>query len=290
MKKNPKRVIIDTDPGIDDVMALFLALSAPQEIQVDAITIIFGNHSDLNLLGKNACLVLQLAKRNDIPVYLGETKPLKSELNTESGKKVHGMDGIGNLSKLPVKKIDETPIQKNKTASEFIIEHCQKYPNEITIVTIGPLTNLAVAIQKESSLSNIVKEIVCMGGSLNKRGNKSPTAEANILCDAEAAKLVFASNFNFTLLPLNLTENITLSKEYLNQIKELGIIGKFIHDTNQHYIDFLDGIGLPYAVHDSMTIFYLLHPEHFDKPISVFVDVEVSGELTYGKFKCLIEC
>ena len=263
-------------------MALFLALSAPKEIQIDAITIIFGNHSNLNILGRNACLVLQLAKRNDIPVFLGECKPLTSELNTASGEKVHGKDAIGNLTELPVDEIDETPIQKDKSASDFIIEHCNSNPNEITIVTIGPLTNLAVAIKKDSNLSKNVKEIICMGGSLNKRGNKSPTAEANILCDPESAKLVFSSNFNLTLIPLNLTENVTIKKEYLKKLEKLGKIGKFIHDTNQHYINFLDSIGLPIAIHDSMTIFYLLHPEHFDEPKFVFVDVEIKGELTYG--------
>jgi inosine-uridine nucleoside N-ribohydrolase len=186
------------------------------------------------------------------------------------------------LKKLPVDEIDETPIQRNILACDFIIDHCQKYPNEVSIVTIGPLTNIAVASQKFPELSNFVKEIICMGGSLNKRGNKSPTAEANILCDAESAKVVFNSNFNFTLIPLNLTENVTVTREYLEILKEHGEIGKFIHDTNQHYIEFLETLNLPIAVHDSMTIAYLLNPEIFDEPISVFVDVETKGELTYG--------
>jgi len=298
-----ERVIIDTDPGVDDCMALFLALSRPEKIQIEGITIVFGNHHDLELLASNACRVLQLCNKTEIPVVLGRSEPLKRKYNGHTGILVHGEDGIGNLStrfKLPDPSVEELKFifnelnlkswkenvkqVVNKTASDFIIEKCKENPGEITLITLGPLSNIAEAITKCPELPTIVKRVFTMGGTLNFRGNVTPVAEANIWNDPEAANIVFNSGFNLTLSPLNVTTQIKLNGEFINSIRNIGgNIGMFIFEITKHYIDFFVNIRQnPHvAVHDSTAVMSLLKPDLFVFE-EVYVDVETVGELTLG--------
>lgn len=246
----------------------------------------------MDLLAANACLILQLAQRSDIPVYIGAKKPLTSEYHGHSGIRVHGDNGIGNVKDFPLEKVDLSPIQKEE-AKDFIISHCKKYSGEITIATLGPMTNLALAVKDCPELSKYVKEVVSMAGgitvppkhkddSINVIGNKSPVAEANVHNDPDAAKIVFHAGFNIRLFTINMTTQILMKEQFLNDLKSLGVIGKFIYDVNVHYGKFYESIGEETPIHDSTPIMYLLKPEIFGKDINIYVDVETKGELTSG--------
>lgn len=144
-------------------MALFFAL-ASSELKIDALTLVMGNHYDMDILSKNACLVLQLANRLDIPVVKGCTKPMKSDYHGHSGIRVHGNDARGN-TKLPVEKVSDLPLKHNhKSASEFIINHCKAHPQQVSIITLGPLTNLGVALQEFPELPKYVKRVYTLAG------------------------------------------------------------------------------------------------------------------------------
>lgn len=244
----------------------------------------------MKLLATNACLILQMAKRKDIPVYIGASKPLNTDYHGHSGITVHGDNAIGNVKNFPL--VDTLPIQKEE-AKDFIISHCKKFAGEITIVTIGPMTNLGLAVKECPDLSKYVKEVVSMAGgisippkykddTINVIGNKSPVAEANVHNDPDAAKLVFHAGFELKLFTINMTSQIIMKEEFFNDIKKLGTIGKFIFDVNQHYRKFYESIGEETPIHDTTPIMYLIKPEIFGKEINLFVDVETKGELTSG--------
>ena len=187
----PRRVIIDTDPGIDDMMAIFLALASP-ELTVEGITIVHGNHYDLDLLARNACLALTICGRADVKVIKGEPHSLARKSDRAGALAVHGQNGIGEIEP-PAGFVDTRPLEHAvPSAARFMVDTCAKYPGEVTIIALGPLTNLAKAIQLDDGFSENVMEISLMGGVLNGRGNITPCTEANIRNDPEAAKLVFA--------------------------------------------------------------------------------------------------
>src|SRR5690349_17950701 len=177
------RIIIDTDPGIDDAMAIFFALNSP-EIELIGLTTTFGNgHTDLTTI--NALRLLEIAGRSDIPVAQGAAQPIASRFD-EPGAVVHGDDGQGNLH-LPLPSTKAI----SQSAAEFIVEQIMRAPGEITLVPIGPLTNIALALQLEPRITKAVREVVIMGGNGFCPGNITPAAEANIYHDVEAADMVF---------------------------------------------------------------------------------------------------
>src|SRR4029453_11173329 len=180
----PTRVIIDTDPGTDDAMAILLALTSP-ELRVEALTIVAGNVTTAQGL-ENALKLVSLAGRPDIPVAAGAQKPLLQKLVTAE---THGPDGLAGIS-LPPARLAPDP----RFAPDLIIELVHKYPHEITLVPLGPLTNVALALSKDPSIAGLVKEVVLMGGAVSG-GNVDAVAEFNIYVDPEAAHVVFEGGF-----------------------------------------------------------------------------------------------
>lgn len=250
-----KKVIIDCDPGIDDALAIILALKS-KEIEVIGITTVSGNVESLQG-AKNALKVLKLLGRLDIPVYLGESKPVKRELVT--AQDTHGEDGLGEtfLEEVSSEYIKEDAVQ-------FILDTLKNDEN-VSIIALGPLTNLCRAIEKDSETFHKVKEIVSMGGAYKSHGNCSPVAEFNYWVDPHGAK-EFLKNFNgeFTMVGLDVTREIVLTpnlREMIHQFKDE--IGDFIYDITRFYVDFHweQERTLGCVINDPLAVEYFINRE-----------------------------
>ncbi len=273
-----RKILIDTDPGIDDAMAIFYALASP-ELDVVGLTTIFGN-SDTETCTVNALRLLEIAGRTDIPVARGALRPLAMDFRGPADF-VHGVDGQGDTF-LPA---PTTQRRANTDAARFIVETVMASPGEITLVPIGPLTNVALAMLLEPRLCDALAEIVLMGGAAFVDGNASPAAEANILNDPEAADIVFGATCSVVMCGLDVTERTLMSTERLNSIGEFdNDRARLLHKILPFYMDFyhrnngLDGI----YIHDSATISYLLAPQHF-RTISHPVRVDCGHSFSRGK-------
>jgi purine nucleosidase len=271
-----KRIIIDTDPGVDDSLTFLLALASP-EIQLEALTTICGNIG-IDKTTRNALAVLELAHASHIPVARGCALPLVSVLG-KSGEAVHGTSGVGKAS-LPEPK--SQPISQH--AIDYLIERILAEPQELTLFTIGPMTNLALAIRKEPRIVQSLKELVIMGGAIKQGGNVTPLAEFNIYADPHAAHIVFHSGIPITLIPLDVTYKCLLTSadvEGLNKISSP--IARFVRDATATYMDFykkyenFDGC----ALHDPLTLATIIAPEllTFEE---LHVDVDISGGVSNG--------
>lgn len=253
-----RKIIIDTDPGVDDAMAIFFALHSP-ELDVIALTTIFGNvHT--SLATTNALKLLEIAGRTDIPVAKGIANPIAT---TYAGPVpfVHGDDGQGNINLPPPtgQAIDES-------AAELIIEHIMSQPGEITLVPVGPLTNIALALRLEPRIAENVREVVLMGGNALAPGNATPAAEANIHNDPEAADIVFGAPWRVTMVGLDVTHTVNMTGKHLEVYKNTNTpSAQHIHKIVPHYRHYfeaayhIDGI----YVHDSSAIAYLIDPSLF---------------------------
>lgn len=247
------KVIIDTDPGIDDAMAIILAFQSP-EIDVIGLTSIYGN-GEIDLTTKNCLLLCELANKI-IPVAKGSKKPLIIP-KRPSPDFVHGTDGFGNIHLAPP---ISSPIPEG--AVDFIISNIMNNPHEVTLIALGPLTNLAKAFLKEPKIASNVKEVIIFAGCYFFPGNCSPAAEANVWGDPHAADIVFSAGWPLTAIGLNASKQPQITKEILNRIEQNNpFLGGFLNKINQFYIDFyksvndeLDGAN----VHDALTIAYLL--------------------------------
>lgn len=273
----PERILIDTDPGVDDAMAILLALASP-EVQVEGLTVVFGNSGDVNLLGRNACAILELAGRADIPVAVGATNPLVRAYHGR-GSSVHGGNGLGDVA-LPTPA--KTPA--DQSAAHFIIDKCVSNPGEITLVTLGPLTNIGLALRIRPDLPRYVRRLVMMGGAVTAPGNVNPVAEANVHNDPEAARLVFNAGWEITMAGLDVTTQVHMDDEYLATVRELGNrAGQFVWEITRFYIAAYHRFGYEdMMVHDSCALMAIIRPEFFTSKF-VYVDVETSGELTRGQ-------
>ena len=225
-----RKVIVDCDPGIDDALAIILALKS-KEIEVVGITTVSGNVESLQG-AKNALKVLKLLGRLDIPVYLGESKPIKRELVT--AQDTHGEDGLGETF---LEEVSSEYIRENGV--DFILNTLKNQEN-VSIIALGPLTNLCRAIEKDSESFHRVKEIVSMGGAYKSHGNCSPVAEFNYWVDPHGAR-EFLKKFNgeFTMVGLDVTREIVLTpnlREMIHQFNDE--IGDFIYDITRFYVDF----------------------------------------------------
>ncbi|EJT6142521.1 TPA: nucleoside hydrolase [Clostridium perfringens] len=225
-----RKVIIDCDPGIDDALAIILALES-KEIEVIGITTVSGNVESVQG-AKNALKVLKLLGRLDIPVYLGESKPVKRELVT--AQDTHGEDGLGETF---LEEVSSEYIRENGV--DFILNTLKNQEN-VSIIALGPLTNLYRAIEKDSETFHRVKEIVSMGGAYKSHGNCSPVAEFNYWVDPHGAR-EFLKKFNgeFTMVGLDVTREIVLTpnlREMIHQFNDE--IGDFIYDITRFYVDF----------------------------------------------------
>ncbi len=272
-----KRLIIDTDPGIDDSMAILFALRFP-EIQLEALTTVFGNVG-VEQTTLNALRILEVAGRDDIPVVPGAGKPLLRDYRGK-GYRVHGRDGLGETN-LPPPRAQARP----ERAAEYLISRIMGSPGEITLVAIGPLTNLALAVSLEPRLAQNVQELVIMGGAVAGPGNATPVAEANIHNDPEAARIVFHAGWPLTMVGLDVTRKTVISSAYLARLKEAATpITDFISAVTafylRHYRERLSMDG--FYVHDPSAMGYVLDPTLFQSQ-KVYVDVEIGDGRSSGQ-------
>ena len=254
------KIIFDTDPGIDDAMALLFAHHAP-DIEIVGVTTVLGNGS-IETVTENA---LHICERFgiDTNVYQGAAAPL-FVASDEPPAFVHGDDGLGNIN-----APDSTLSVGAQSAAGFIVDTILKHPHEITLVAVGRLTNLAMALRINPAIASLVKAVIVMGGALGSNehtGNVTPVAEANIFGDPHAADIVMTALWPLTLVGLDVTMTCIMRTERLARIREsAGQTGEFIWDITRHYEDYyrqtrgVDG----FPVHDSCAIAYALAPELF---------------------------
>lgn len=261
-----RKVIIDCDPGIDDALAIILALKS-KEIEVVGITTVSGNVESLQG-AKNALKVLKLLGRLDIPVYLGESKPIKRELVT--AQDTHGEDGLGETF---LEEVSSEYIRENGV--DFILNTLKNQEN-VSIIALGPLTNLCRAIEKDSETFHRVKEIVSMGGAYKSHGNCSPVAEFNYWVDPHGAR-EFLKKFNgeFTMVGLDVTREIVLTpnlREMIHQFKDE--IGDFIYDITRFYVDFHweQERTLGCVINDPLAVEYFINRELCER-FKAYVDI-----------------
>ncbi|HZS75746.1 MAG TPA: nucleoside hydrolase [Ktedonobacteraceae bacterium] len=269
------RIILDTDPGIDDALAIFLALASP-DIQLEAITTVSGNvHVDYTT--RNALALLELAGRGNIPVARGCDRPLVRHA-VEAGY-VHGQNGLGNVQ-LPEPHLHPVP----QHATDLLIEKILAAPGEITLVAIGPLTNIAMAVRQEPRIAQNTRELFIMGGALRVPGNVTPTAEFNIFADPEAASIVLHAGWPIRLVSLDATMQTNLYRE---QVDRLAANGHPVTTLIQQAVSFfIEEFGRPrgihaFHMHDPLCLASVIHPE-FVTWRPAYVDVELTGTLTTG--------
>ena len=270
-----KRIIIDTDPGVDDALAFLLALASP-EVQLEALTTTQGNVT-LEKATRNALSVLELCHASHIPVASGSVLPLVQPLLASA--LVHGESGIGN-SQLP--EPQTKPLAKH--AVDYLIERVLAEPGEISIFPIGPLTNIAMAIRKEPRFANAVKELVIMGGAILEHGNITPQAEFNIYVDPHAAHIVFHSGIPITLIPLDVTHKCLLKQEHVDRLMRIDSpVSRFIRDAMEVYLEASFALGYEgSSLHDPLTLATIIAPELLTLK-EYYVDVDFSGGVSMGK-------
>jgi purine nucleosidase len=270
-----KRIIIDTDPGVDDALTFLLALASP-EIKLEALTTTQGNVT-VDKATRNALSVLELGRAGHIPVAAGSMYPLVQPIRASAD--VHGESGIGN-AQLPIPQTK--PVMGH--AVDFLIERVLAQPNEISIFPIGPLTNIAMAIRKEPRFAKAVKELVIMGGAIQESGNMTPQAEFNIFVDPHAAYIVFHSGIPITLIPLDVTHKCLLKQRHVERLLEIhSPISSFIRDAMEVYLRASYEKGFQgSALHDPLTLATIIAPELLTLK-DYYVDVDISGGVSMGK-------
>ena len=283
----PRHVIIDTDPGVDDALALILALQSP-ELCVDAITTVSGN-VHVELATQNTLTVLGLFPPERRPlVARGADRPLVRALDTAAP--VHGDDGLGGVSRMhtaagqPRYPAVSAP-HASRDAVACLLDLIRRSPGELTLVALGPLTNLALALHRDAHTLRQLAEVVIMGGAVTVPGNVTPVAEFNIHVDPEAAQVVFASGVPITLIGLDVTERVRLTGEMIDQyVRPVGSpLSQFVMDCTAQTIEFSTRVERPpgMAMHDPLAIGALIDPTIVHTaPLSV--QVETKGELTTG--------
>jgi inosine-uridine nucleoside N-ribohydrolase len=264
-----RSIIIDTDPGIDDAVAILLALAAP-ELQVLGLVAVAGN-LPLEATAKNARAVLELAGRNEIPVHAGCPRPLGPARSDAIG--AHGGGGLGDL----VLPEPASPL-RSEHGIFYLIETLRRAPpNSVTLCALGPLTNIATALVMAPDIAAAVAELVVMGGG--SHGNVTPAAEFNMHCDPAAAAIVFASGLPITLVPLDVTERVLGTAAHLAAIAALGTRCSAAAAT---LLGPRRGLGRPpMAMHDPCVIAWLVAPQLFGDAAAA-VEVETQSPLARG--------
>jgi purine nucleosidase len=269
-------VIIDTDPGQDDAVAILLALASP-ELEVLGITAVAGN-VPLEKTARNARMVLELAGRLDVPVHAGAAKPLVRPLRT--AEHVHGSEGLDG----PVLPDPEMPLA-GEDAAGFIIDTLLARPEgSVTLCPLGPLTNIATALTRAPEIAERVARIVLMGGAYFEVGNITPAAEFNIYVDPEAADIVFKSGVPITVLPLDVTHKVLVTSPRVEAFRALGTpVGRAVAEWVEFFERFdvnkYGSEGAP--LHDPCVIAWLINPELF-LGREINVEIETVSELTRG--------
>lgn len=273
----PERIIIDTDPGVDDALAILMALGAP-EIEVEALTTVFGN-VDLASTTRNALIILEVAGRAGIPVYAGAAQPISRDGGDYAGY-VHGESGLGD-ARFP----DPVSTPETEPAASFLARRLTESDAPRTLVTLGPLTNLAQALRLNPRIAQSVERVVCMGGAVWAPGNASVVAESNILKDPESADEIFGSGIPLVLVPLDVTMRTLLLRARLEEaVARSGKLGEFIRAITPPYFEwYRRRYGLEgFALHDPCTIAYLIKSTLFQSQ-SMAMAVETGGRYCAGR-------
>lgn len=270
----PRRIIIDTDPGTDDALAILLALNSP-ELRVEAITVVAGNVTAEQGLD-NALRLVSLARRCDVPVARGAVHPLAQKLVT--AEFWHGRNGLANLE-LPAPACHADP----RFGPDLIIDTVHKYPHQITLVPIGPETNIALALSKDPSIAGLVKEVVLMGGSISG-GNVNAVAEANVFGDPEAAGIVFNAGWPLTMVGLDVGDRTLFERRHLAELEKTH--GPE-NDVAAGILSFLIDLSEKYGVQGTQMYDPLAMGVTLDRTLvktsDMRVDVERRGEFTRGE-------
>lgn len=272
-----RKIIIDTDPGQDDAAALMLAFASPDELEVLGLTAVAGN-VPLTLTSRNVRIVCELCGRADVPVYEGASQPIARQLVT--AEHVHGRTGLDGVE-LP----EPTMAVQSQHAVDFIVETIMREPEgSITLCTLGALTNVALALQKEPAIAGRVRELVMMGGGFFEGGNITPAAEFNIYVDPDAAAAVFASGMPIAMMPLDVTHQVLTRKDRVAKIAALGtrpaqVLVDWLAFFERFDEEKYGSDGGP--LHDPTVIAYLLKPELFSGR-HCNVEIETQSELTVG--------
>ncbi len=273
----PEKIIIDTDPGQDDAVAILLALASPDELDVVGITAVAGNVG-LAQNAINALKVVELSGRTEVPVFAGSPAPLRRPLVT--AEHVHGQTGLDG----PVLPDPQKQLAPGHGA-DFIIDTVRTEPEKtVTLVALGPLTNLALALIKAPDIGPRIKQIVLMGGAYFEVGNLTPAAEFNIYVDPEAADVVFRSNVPLTVASLDITHKVLSTHDRIAAIRGLGnrtgaAVADMLGFSERFDLAKYGWDGAP--LHDPCTVAFLLKPELFEGR-QINVSIEVSSELTRG--------
>lgn len=269
-----QRVIIDTDPGTDDALAIYLALNSP-ELQVEAFTVVPGNVTAAQGLD-NALKLVSVAGRCDVPVAAGAQQPLLQKVYTAGYW--HGKNGIADIE-LPPSKCKVDP----RFAPDLIIELIHKYPHEITLVPVGPLTNIALAVAKDPSIVGLVRNIVIMGGSISG-GNTTGVAEANIFGDPEAAEIVFTAGWTVTMIGSDVGEQTLMRRKELTELeKGHGPVNDVVTRIARFYIERSEKNGWDgAAMYDPLAVAVAFDPSLVTLK-DMHIDVETRGQYTRGE-------
>ncbi len=271
-----EKIIFDTDPGIDDALALLLLAAAP-ELDLLAITVTHGNTSQEKCLS-NALQLVELLGIEQVPVARGAQEPLVKELSV--AEETHGDGGLG-YAVLPEPKVK--PIQES--AHNLIIRLVNENPGQITLLCVGPMTNIALALLKQPQIAKNIKRIVAMGGSIHYPGNSTPQSEYNVFCDPESYEIVLNAGVDFTLVPLDVTYQCLLTTQHIEQITlARPEIKNFIKESTRFYIEFhakYQGIQ-GCAINDPLAAAILIDPTLVENR-DYFLSVDLSGGSSRAK-------
>ncbi len=269
-------IILDTDPGVDDALAIMLALGSP-ELDVIGICTVSGN-VPLSTGTRNAQGLLQLLEHTEIPVFAGADQPLKRD--AVFATEVHGESGMGQAV------LPEPVLDVRGNAVDFLVQTLSDQPGEITLIAVGPLTNLALAEQRQPGILQQARQVIVMGGAIAETGNATPVAEFNFYADPHAAHTVVHSDAALLIVPLDATRQVALSETDIeNQIASLKTVAsQFVVDAVQNVFARyrqLDREPIVY-LHDPLAVGAAIAPEHL-RSETLYIDIETSGDLTMGQ-------
>jgi purine nucleosidase len=269
-------VVLDMDPGVDDALALMLALHSP-ELDVLGVCTVNGN-VPLETATNNALAILSMLGKPDLPVYRGSEKPLKRE--PVHAREIHGIGGLGD-TKLPLPTAG--PLG---SATKFLADILEDRPGEITVIAVGPLTNLATVEQECPGLLQKAKVLVIMGGAIHEPGNVSPSVEFNFFADPDAARLVVRSGASLVLVPLDATHRACIGRSELRSwlTERSTIEASFVRLSMAPALSYTERVfgEASFCLHDPMAVGFTVNPSLFQISKSI-VDVEVEGALASGQ-------
>lgn len=282
-----QRIIIDTDPGVDDALALILALRS-HEVRLEAVTTVGGN-VELEQTTRNALRVLQLLEPFPRPVLArGGSPPAKRGVLRP--RSVHGKDGLGELHRF--REPDGSPVYPEvqvpgdlPRALDVVADLLERYPGEILMISLGPLTNLAELLRRAPEKARRLKGVIAMGGAIGCCGNVTPVAEFNIYADPEAAQRVFSSGLPLSLVGLDVTRQVRLNRQDLEKVPGAGEdpVVRFLKHSTQNVLEFMEqreGVS-SMALHDPLAVGVAIDPD-LVKMVPLHVEVETRGRITYG--------